>query len=126
MYAVARVQDPYGRQGNEPVTPLSIGMFVEAEIKGRVYESVVKLPRYVMKGENKLLVVDGENALRRRTVETLRSDPNWVYIRSGLDDGERVCLTALEFVVEGMPVEPIETSDDLALAASRGPQLSLR
>jgi RND family efflux transporter MFP subunit len=124
MYAVVRVEDPYGKH-NVGSIPLSIGMFVEASIAGKTYEHVVKLPRYVMRGDSMLLVVDGENALRRRSVETLRSDSEWVYIQSGIEEGERICLTALEFVVEGMPVEPVDSSDDLALAVARGNQFSL-
>ena len=109
VYAVARVQNPYGRGANPDRPPLGIGMFVEAEILGKRYPDVAVLPRTAMHGENRVAVVDDENRLRFRPVEILRIASDQVYILSGIETGERVCLSALETQVDGMEVRVLES-----------------
>ena len=109
VYAVARVQNPYGRGSNPDRPPLGIGMFVEAEILGKSYPGVAVLPRTAMHGENRIAVVDDENRLRFRNVEVLRTESDRVLVRGGVREGERVCLSALETQVDGMEVRILET-----------------
>lgn len=109
VYAVARVQNPYGRGTNPDRPPLGIGMFVEAEILGKSYPDVAVLPRTAMHGENRIAVVDDENRLRFRNVEVLRTESDRVLVRGGVREGERVCLSALETQVDGMEVRILET-----------------
>ncbi|RME69906.1 MAG: efflux RND transporter periplasmic adaptor subunit [Verrucomicrobia bacterium] len=106
LYAVARIADPYGRNAETTRPPLHIGTFVEADIRGRRVDNVVVLPRQVLRDGNKVLVIDKEtNELHSRTVTVLKTDPKTVVIGEGLADGELVCTTPLDFVVEGMKVE---------------------
>lgn len=109
VYAVARVQNPYGRGSNPDRPPLGIGMFVEAEILGKSYPGVAVLPRTAMHGENRIAVVDDENRLRFRNVEVLRTESDRVLVRGGVREGERVCLSALETQVDGMEVRILES-----------------
>ncbi len=111
MYAVARVQDPYGKVRQDASMPMSVGMFVEATVEGRSYEQLVVIPRYALKGGSQVLIVNEDNQLYRRDVNVLRTDDKWAYLQDGVEQDERVCLTALEFVVEGMPVDPVESTD---------------
>ena len=118
VHAVARVENPYGR-GDEPQRPpLAVGLFVEAEIIGRLVEDVTVVPRGAMRSHNQILVVDDENRLHFRTVEVLRADKKEVVIRSGLTCQERVCLSPLDAVTDGMRVRtmsdesPIESIGD--------------
>lgn len=110
LYAVARVPDPYGlrttAEGSSRV-PLQVGTFVEAEIAGRSYEEVVSLPRYAVRNGSEVLVIDEEGRLVRREVEILRLEEQDAYLSSGLEAGEMISLTALEFIVEGMKVKPL-------------------
>ncbi len=110
VYAVARVQNPYGRGANPDRPPLGIGMFIEAEILGKRYPDVAVLPRTAMHGENRIAIVDDENRLRFRRVEILRIVSDQVYIQNGIETGERVCLSALETQVDGMEVRVLESS----------------
>ncbi len=109
VYAVARVENPYGRGANPDRPPLGIGMFIEAEILGRSYPDVAVLPRTAMHGENRIAVIDEENRLRFRNVDVLRIESDRVLILSGIETGERVCLSALETQVDGMEVRILET-----------------
>ncbi len=105
IHAVARVEDPYGRGGDPDRPPLAVGMYVEAEILGRSLRRVAVLPRAALRGRDQLLVVDGEERLRPRTVEVLRRTGASIVVGSGLTAGERVCLSPLAAVTDGMRVQ---------------------
>jgi hypothetical protein len=60
-----------------------------------------------MRNGNRVLVVDAENKLYFRDIETLRLYRDEVLIKSGLKAGERVCISPLQTVVEGMTVDPV-------------------
>jgi len=117
-YAVARVDDPYGLARSERITPLAVGLFVEAKIAGRKVDGVYRLPRSALRDRNAVLITDVDNRLRRREVEVLRTDFESVLIDGGLQPGERVCVSPIEAFVDGLFVEVVpETSatDQLAL-----------
>ncbi len=104
VHAVARVQDPYGRGEDPERPPLAAGMFVQAEITGRAVEAAAVLPRAALRDDDRVIVIDAEDRLRFRDVEILRATQNEVVITSGLEDGDRVCLSMLAAVTDGMQV----------------------
>ena len=110
VHIVAQVDDPYGTGVSDGV-PLAVGLFVEAEIAGRVLDDVVVLPRTALRTANTILVVDTEHRLRFRTVDVLRVTRDQVIIGGGLDAGERVCVSNLEAVTDGMKVRTAGQSD---------------
>lgn len=99
---VARVLSPYEPTEDKP--PLSVGLFVSAEIEGNSFDDVVVLPRSALRGDSRVYVVDAENRLQIRDVVVLREVNDEVYIQGGLEAGERVCISPLETAVEGMRV----------------------
>ena len=123
LYAVARVEDPYAREaGAADRIPLPMGMFVAATIDGTEAPGVFVLPRRVLRPDGTLLVVDADDKIDVRDVELLRAEGNLVYLSSGVEEGERVALTALEFVTEGMPVSIVgEDGEASASVASSEP-----
>lgn len=104
IHAIAQVADPYGRGPHPDRPPLAVGMFVEAEIQGRLMRDVVTLPRAALRGEDQVLVVDPESKLRFRQVNVVRLERERVLIDSGLKEGELVSLATLTTVVDGMKV----------------------
>ena len=104
-YAVVRVDDPYGLQDPEQQAPLAVGLFVEAEIEGRTVDNVFQLPRSALRNEDNVLIVDADNRLRRRKVDVLRTDFKSALISSGLQAGDRVCVSPVEAFVDGLLVE---------------------
>ncbi len=118
VHLVGRVEDPYGRVGDVRRPPLAVGLFVEAEIFGRRVEDVVVLPRSVLRGGDEVLVVDVEDRLRFRRVGVVRADAEGVVIGSGLLEGERVCVSPLDAVVDGMRVRVV--SEEGSEVAFRG------
>ena len=98
---VARVES------NSNPVPLSIGLFVSAEIQGLAAKNVVVLPREALRNDNQVLVVDDENRLRFRKIETLRLYQDDLLVQAGLEAGERVCISPLQTAIEGMVVNPV-------------------
>ena len=104
VHVVARVSN----EAQE--APLSVGLFVNADIEGLLAEDVVVLPRTALRNGNKVLVVDNEDRLRYRDIKPLRLYRDEVLIQEGLYSGDRVCLSPLQTAIDGMPVNPV--SDD--------------
>ncbi|HVS62770.1 MAG TPA: efflux RND transporter periplasmic adaptor subunit [Thermoanaerobaculia bacterium] len=103
VYLVARVDDPYGLDGRA-TTPLAVGLFVRATIEGKTFEGVVRLPRETLRAESTVAVVDPDERVRLRRVEVLRAGADHVVVSAGLEPGERVLLSNLDTLVDGMRV----------------------
>ena len=108
VHVVAEVDDPYAPGSDPSRPPLAVGMFVEAEIAGRRVDDVVLLPWAALHGRDQVLIVDDDGRLRYRQVDILRSTTEYVMIRSGLAEGERVSISALDAVIDGMAVQIAE------------------
>jgi len=102
--AVVQIKDPYGRGDDPSRPPLAVGLYVEAEIEGITAKGVAVLPRSALRGRSQVLVVTPEDRLEFRDVDLLRTTREEIYVRGGLKAGERVCLSPLEAVTNGMRV----------------------
>lgn len=94
--------------------PLPIGLYVEASIVGKEVDDVFVLPREAVRGNSRVLVVDTENRLWFRDVEILRLENDRVVLSAGLEDGERICLSPIQAIIEGMRVNVVDESPALA------------
>lgn len=101
LHLVARVDDPYGRHSAR-VSPLPSGLFVEAEIEGRELSDVFVLPAAALRDGDAVYVVDASDRLAVREVDVVRRDREQVVIRSGLKAGERIVVSPLRAVSDGM------------------------
>ena len=119
---VARVEDPYGARSLDTESliesdsesiprsgsvPLAVGLFVRAEIDGKVAEDVLTVPRISLRDANTLLVVDENNRLRERRADVLRIDREDVMLRADLEDGDQIIVSPLQVVVDGMEVRTL-------------------
>ena len=121
-YAVAQIDDPYQLESDG--TPLPIGTFVSARIDGAANVDVIRIPRTALRGADQVLVVDDENTIQIRTVDILRADNQYAYVRGGVTAGERITTTAIEAPTNGMSVRTpdmigAETEGDGDQIASR-------
>ena len=110
VHAVVQIKDPYARGDDPSRPPLAVGLYVEAEIEGITAKGVAVLPRSALRGRSQVLVVTPEDRLEFRDVDLLRTTREEIYVRGGLKAGERVCLSPLEAVTNGMRVRT--TSSD--------------
>ena len=101
LYAVAEVVDPYGMMGQSHQKELKIGTFVNAEIEGLGAENVVVLPRFVLRSDNTIIVVNDRNELEIVPVTVVRAEPRNVYLSAGISAGARVVTTTLDAPVPG-------------------------
>ncbi len=114
VHVVARVENTRAENGGPPLT---VGLFVQAEIEGRTAERVVVLPRQAVRDGSQVHVVDDESRLRFRQIEILRVQRDEVLVSAGLTSGELVCISQLETPVEGMEVNPVRMSGTPRAAA---------
>lgn len=123
IYLVARVEDPYGAHAGRP--PLAMGVFVEALIQGVTIENGVLLPREALRSQgsssqqSQVLVVDDEDMIRFQPVEVIRYQGQDAIISGeSLAPGERVCISQLDVVVDGMRVQTTEVEGPIVQAQS--------
>ena len=102
---VAQVASPYEQEGNKP--PLAVGLFVEAEIIGRIVNGIIVLPRSAIQANSQVYVVGNDNRLQFRDVEILRTVGEEVYVSDGIQAGETLCLSKLNNAVRGMLIQPV-------------------
>ena len=109
VHVVARVENPYVEtETGRP--PLAVGLFVRAEIAGTEVSEVRVVPRVALRDGRQLMVVDADDRLHLREVEIVRIDGEDVLIRTQLAAGDRVCVTPLQAVVDGMLVRVVDES----------------
>jgi len=104
-YVVAKIEEPYKKEDNSDRPPLKVGLFVEASIQGKRIENAFKIPRKALRENNTVYTVDQENRIVFKDVEVYQTGTEWAIITSGLEDGDRICITPLEYAVMGMQVE---------------------
>ena len=110
LFVIAQVRNPYGRtQSGRP--PLKVGTFVLAEIAGKTLSKVFVLPRRLLQENQYVLTVDNEDLLRRKNVEILWQDDVHIVVGQGITAGDRLNLTDLPLVLEGLPVVATELAD---------------
>ena len=115
------VEDPFDRRGGGGAV-LPMGLFVDAEIRGRLAESVAVLPRSALRDGDRVLVA-ADDRLRFRPVQVLRKLGDEVVVSAGLEAGELVCVSNLETVVDGMRVRSVRDDAPLETDAEREARL---
>ena len=86
---------------------LPVGLFVDAAIEGRTVDNLVSVPRTALRPDNSVMVINERNQLEFRDVSIFKLSDSDVLISEGLLSGERISISPLQFVVEGMPVTVI-------------------
>ncbi len=108
LHLVVRVEDPYSRR-RPSSPPLAVGLFVDTEITGNTVTGVL-LPRSALRDDQRILVVDQEERLWSREVDIIRIEKERVIVGKGLEDGESVCISPLDVIVDGMHVRTVEAT----------------
>ncbi len=110
---IVAVDAPYAqvRPGYRP--PLIKNMFVEVELRGRARDGLVVVPRAALHGRQ-VYVVAEEDRLKKRPVEILFRQGDFVVLKSGLEPGERLVVTDLIPAVEGMKLIPAPDAEATA------------
>ncbi|MCY3845113.1 MAG: efflux RND transporter periplasmic adaptor subunit, partial [Acidobacteria bacterium] len=105
VHVVAEVDDPYAAGPNPNRPPLAVGMYVEAEIEGRMARDVAVVPRAALRGAGQVVVVGPDDRISFRDVDILRTTTATMLVREGLTPGELVAVSPLDAATEGMRVQ---------------------
>lgn len=98
---IAEVSKPF-EELNDGI-PLTPGMFVRVEIKGKSLSNVIRLPRYAVHNSDEVWVVR-DGLLHVQKVSIARDDDKYAYITSGIQDGDTVVTSPLDVVTDGMAI----------------------
>jgi RND family efflux transporter MFP subunit len=110
VMAVAEVTDPYGLHAETPGVPLAVGMFVEAKLRGRVLEDVFVLPRAALRDDSQVYALSEDDRVQMLDVVVVHSAREEVVVRGAqLTEGQRVVVSPIEIVTEGMQVRDVST-----------------
>ncbi len=88
---------------SNPSEPLSVGQFVKLILRGQEISAFV-IPESAFRTEDQVFVVDEENRLRPREVSVIYRTRKEVWVNNGLLDGDRICITPIEVVADGMQI----------------------
>ena len=107
LYIVAEVT-PEAQPASSATDLLQPGLFVQANISGHPLDRAVALPQRAFAGPDTVIVVRADDTIDLRPVTIARSQGELRIVTSGLEDGDRVALTPLALVVQGMPVRVLD------------------
>jgi RND family efflux transporter MFP subunit len=107
---VVRVKKPYSKR-----PPLAVGLFVTTDIEGRTLPSAAVIPRSALHEDDIVWVVDNDNRLHLREVDVARVQGDEAIVQDGLEDGERVVITPLKAVTDGMVVRTAAEREEAGL-----------
>lgn len=135
-YLVAEIQNPYllpatfaekngtGNTHVSHIVPLRFGSYVQAEILGIEISNASILPRYLVVGD-KVALLDNDSKLHYATIDIVRQQGANVVVSSGLIDGDRLIVSALDYPVDGMKLalisdkkQPIDKNTEVQVVST--------
>ena len=117
-YLVAEIKDPYGLNHSQP--PIRFGAYVTADILGVNVARASTIPSYLI-NKGRVPLLDKDSKLRFATIEVIRQDGSNIIVGEGLNDGDRLITSALDYPIDGMalalPSESLESESELEESA---------
>jgi len=92
--------------------PLLIGEYVRVLIEGAPLSDVYRIPRFALRNDNQIWILDKEEKLAIRSVETLWRDEEFVFVRDGFHPDDLLIISALAAPVDGMQLRKEQTVVD--------------
>ena len=96
--------DPFVEKEIDAPGSLSPGEFVEARVFGPEV-GVFVIPRSAFREKDTLLVINEQNRIEPRKVTSLRQAKDFVWVKDGLKENDKVCLTPLDVISTKMKVK---------------------
>lgn len=100
---VIRVEDPFATH-----PPLIAGQFAAVRIQGATIAGAAVIPRAALRDADTVWVVDAEARLHVKEVAIAWKDDRGVMVNDGLAEGDRVVVSTLKSVADGMRVRPVD------------------
>ncbi len=112
LFAFAEVEDPYGA-GADGDAPMAVGLFVNAQIKGREIADAIVLPRAALRGADEVFVAKEDGTLDMRRATVVSSDRERVILSGGVERGEHVVASPILSPTQGMAIEAYSRDGEL-------------
>jgi len=111
-YLVAEVKNPYGLNVDDSSkhNPIRFGSYVTAEILGLSLANASLLPRYLV-DNNRVAILNAESKLQYADITIARQQGADVIVTSGLQEGDKLIVSALDYPIDGMKLA-LQGSDD--------------
>lgn len=106
--AVIRVMNPYVKK-----PPLVSGLFVKVDIEGTILEDVAVIPRFAMRENSTVWVVEGNGRLAFRKIDIAGIQGDNCLVQSGLNTGDLVVTSSMQVVTDGMAVQATDIGGKL-------------
>lgn len=102
-YLVAELNDPYQLKNNteQSITPLRFGSYVNAKIVGNSIAQATSVPRHLVV-DGKVAILDSDSRLHYAVIDIVRQQGSHVIVSSGLQNGDQLIVSALDYPVDGM------------------------
>ncbi|TKB47206.1 efflux RND transporter periplasmic adaptor subunit [Thalassotalea mangrovi] len=113
-YLVVEVTDPYALQQQK--SPLKFGTYLNASIDGIKVEDAALVPRHLVL-DQQVAIMNGDDALEYRQVNILRQQGKSVVVDQGLNNGDRIITSALDYPLAGMKLAILSDDVDSPLDA---------
>ncbi len=107
LYIIASIDPKSVGEG----VALQPGLFIQAKITGRTLPKATRIPFSAFLDLKRIVIVDENDELRYRDVEIIRRDGDDILVSAGVKEGERISLTELPNLREGVKVTPTSEKD---------------
>lgn len=101
---IARIDNPFDLTTSTSAT-IAIGMFLQAEIQGKILRDVYQIPKSAIRSGNLAYFVDDRKNVYSKPLEALWSDSSNLIVSVGIHEGERLIVSNANWLVPGAPVE---------------------
>lgn len=105
---VVRVPDPFVTDASTGRPPLLLGTYVDVSIEGADLPHYVVAPRSAYRDGDRLWMVQADSLLRILPVEFIQEVGDSVFLGADIEPGDRVIVSPLEVVTDGMRVRVAE------------------
>lgn len=114
-HVIVEIAEPFNSE-RHPI-PMLMGMYVEAEITGKPIDNIIRLPKSTVFRRDQVYTLNEGNQVQLKTVQVLRSDEEFVWVRGAINKGEAVVLNRQGYLSPGITVtrkdvaqEPLEVA----------------
>jgi len=105
-YLVAQLPTPYA----DNTKPLRFGSYINATIEGKALNNAIIVPHHLVK-DKKVAILNANNTLSFKTLNIIREQNGMVIADQGLQPGNKLITSALEYPTEGMAVKTDENDE---------------
>ena len=112
-YLIAEINDPYNLAAVENKTELRMGSFVQANVQGKKFEQISKIPRRYVIGKNTLYLMAQNHQLHIQTFSHIRGDQEYLYSQDNFVDGLQLVITELALPVNDMPLRVANKNEQI-------------